>query len=345
MESRPSQTTTGGIAPLKPDRIMQFAFGYAAPLILEAAVNHRVFDVLDKGPKTLEEVAKETGASTRGLRGIMNALVALEFLARDGNRYKLTPESQQFLVSTKPSYFGSIFKHMCRQLMPKWMQLTEVVKTGKPATELNQEEGSKFFADFVESIFPMSYPAAQALGDALKISSAKNTVSVLDLAAGSGVWGIALAQKSPKVKVTAVDWPNVLDVTRRVVERFKLGGQFTYSPGDLDSADFGSGHQLATLGHILHSEGERRSRELFKKTFKALAPGGTIAIAEFTPNDERTGPPPTLIFAVNMIVNTEEGDTFTLAEVRSWLQDAGFKDVRTVDAPGPSPLILATKPG
>jgi ubiquinone/menaquinone biosynthesis C-methylase UbiE len=342
MESGSSQKAAG--APLKPDRIMQFAFAYSAPLMLEAAVNHRVFDVLDKGPKTLEEVAKETGASVRGLRGIMNALVGLELLARDGNRYKLTPESQQFLVSTKPGYFGAIFKHMCRQLMPKWMQLTEVVKTGKPATSINQEEGSKFFAEFVESIFPMSYPAAQTLGDALKISSAQTEVKVLDLAAGSGVWGIALAQRSPKVKVTAVDWPNVLDVTRRVVERFKLNNQFSYSPGDLDSADFGSGHHLATLGHILHSEGERRSRELLKKTFKALAPGGTIAIAEFTPNDERTGPPPTLIFAVNMLVNTDEGDTFTLAEVRSWLQEVGFKDVRTVDAPGPSPLILATKP-
>jgi ubiquinone/menaquinone biosynthesis C-methylase UbiE len=331
--------------PATPERVMQMAFAFSAPLMIEAAIEHRVFDLLDAGPKTVDEVAKASGASVRGLRGIMDALVGLEFLQRDGNRYKLAADTQQFLVSTKPSFLGNVFKHMNRQLMPKWMQLNEIVRTGKPAYSVNEQgDGSAFFAQFVESIFPMSYPAASALGDALKLSTTEKPISVLDLAAGSGVWGIALAQKSPKVRVTAVDWPNVLDVTRRVVERFKLGDRFTYSPGDLATADFGSGHQIATLGHILHSEGERRSRELLKKTFKALAPGGTIAIGEFNPNEERTGPPQALIFAVNMIVNTDEGNTFTFGEISRWLNDAGFTNARTIDTPGPSPLILATKP-
>jgi hypothetical protein len=93
----------------------------------------------------------------------------------------------------------------------------------------------------------------------------------------------------------------------------------------------------------LHSEGEQRSRALIKKTYEALASGGTIAIAEFMANDERTGPPNAMIFAVNMLVNTDAGDTFTLAEMSSWLTEAGFKDVRTLEVPGPAPLILATK--
>ncbi|HEX5324133.1 MAG TPA: methyltransferase, partial [Capsulimonadaceae bacterium] len=81
-----------------------------------------------------------------------------------------------------------------------------------------------------------------------------------------------------------------------------------------------------------------------KKVYAALAPGGTIAIAEMVPNDERTGPPFPLIFAVNMLVNTEKGDTYTFGELSQWLREAGFTDCRTLDAPGPSPLILATKP-
>lgn len=330
--------------PVTPDRIMQFAFAYSGPLILEAAIRHRVFDLLDKGPMTIAEVSRESGASVRGLRAIMNALVGLEFLAKDGDRYRLTPESEQFLVSTKPSFFGGLIKHTSGQLMPKWMQLNEIVRTGKPAMAVNQEsDGTAFFHEFVESIFPMSYPAASALADALNLAETDKPVSVLDLAAGSGVWGIALAQRSSKVRVHAVDWPGVLDVTRRVAERFKLGDRITYAAGDLQSADFGSGHQVATLGHILHSEGECRSRELLKKTAKALAPGGTIAIAEFVPNAQRSGPPHTLIFAVNMLVNTDDGDTFTFEEISAWLKEAGFVDVRTLEAPGPSPLILATK--
>ena len=95
---------------------------------------------------------------------------------------------------------------------------------------------------------------------------------------------------------------------------------------------------------ILHSEGEERSRKLLKKTAGALIRGGTIAIGEWLVNDERTEPLNALMFAVNMLVNTERGDTFSFNEIKSWLDEAGFKDARTLEAPGPSPLVLATKP-
>jgi hypothetical protein len=143
-----------------------------------------------------------------------------------------------------------------------------------------------------------------------------------------------------------VDWPGVLPVTERVAERHGVADRFTFVAGDLDSADFGKGHQIAALGHILHSEGIERSKALLKKTFAALAPGGTIAIAEWLVNDDRNGPPPGLIFAVNMLVNTEHGDTFSFAEISRWLSAAGFVNPRLVDElQCPSPLILATKPG
>ena len=147
------------------------------------------------------------------------------------------------------------------------------------------------------------------------------------------------------MQVTAVDWPAVIGVTRRVVARHKLEKQFRYVEGDLHEADFGRGHDIAILGHILHSEGERKSRALLRKTFDALAPGGTIAIAEFLVSDDRTGPANATIFAVNMLVNTDEGDTFSFEQISRWLSEAGFKNARTLDAPGPSPLILATKSG
>ncbi len=328
-----------------PNRIMQLAWGYAPPLIIESAVKHRVFDVLDKGAKSAEDVARETGTSLRGVRMIMNALVGFELLSKDiSGKYGLTPESAAFLVSTKPSFQAGIFKHVSSHLIPKWLQLDQIVKTGKPAQAVNsQDEGAAFFEKFVEDIFPMSYAAAGVLGDALKLKDAKQPVRVLDIAAGSGVWGIALAQKSPQVKVTAVDWPGVLPVTKRIAARFKVDDRFSYVAGDLHDVDFGRDHNIATLGHILHSEGEARSRALLKKCYASLAPGGTIAIAEFVANDDRTGPPQAMIFAVNMLVNTELGDTFTNKEIASWLTEAGFKDVRTLEAPAPSPLILATK--
>jgi ubiquinone/menaquinone biosynthesis C-methylase UbiE len=325
---------------------MQLVWGYAPPLILEAAIRHGVFDVLDNGAKTVEGVEDATGASARGLTALMNALLGLELLTKDAQgRYALTPESAAFLVSTKPSFQGGMIIHCSEQLIPKWLRLNEIVATGRPAEAVNQErQGGDFFHKFVEDIFPMSYGSAQKLAAALDLNGARQPIGVLDLAAGSGVWGIALAQKSQYVHVTAVDWPEVIPVTRKTVARLGLMKRFEFVAGDLLAADFGRNHAVATLGHILHSEGEERSRTLLRRTFEALDSGGTVAVAEFLVNDERTEPLAGLLFAVNMLVNTENGDTYSFREISAWLSEAGFVNARTLEAPGPSPLILATKP-
>lgn len=331
---------------LTPERLQQLGFGYAPPLIISAAVNNKIFDFLQGGAKTVEQLKKETGADARGLRAIMDALVGLELLKKDRQtRYSLTPESQAFLVSDKPGSLAGFFGSILPVMTSRWLRLTDIVREGRPAVAVNQEaEGTEFFSQLVETIIPMSYPGAQKLADHLKIANAKEQVRVIDLAAGSGIWGIALTQKSPRVRVTAVDWAGMIPTTKRITEKFGVRDRFDFIEGDLSKANFGSGYDLATLGHILHSEGEQRGRQLLGKAFRALKSGGTIAIAEWLVNDERTKPLPSLMFCVQMLVNTEKGDTFSFNEIKQWLEDAGFKKVRKLEAPGPSPLILATKP-
>jgi ubiquinone/menaquinone biosynthesis C-methylase UbiE len=329
-----------------PERLMELGFAYAPPLIISAGVSNKVFDSLEDGAKTSEQVAKETGASARALRILMDALVGLNLLKKDRReKYSLTDESAAFLLSKKPGTHAGFFGIIAPQLISRWLRLSDVVREGRPAVAVNQEtEGTEFFSQLVENIIPMSYPPAQKLGDHLKLAKAKNEIRVLDLAAGSGIWGIALVQKSPRVRVTAVDWAGMIPTTKRITQKFGVGERFNYIEGDILQANFGSGYDIATLGHILHSEGEDRSRQLLKKTFRALKSGGTIAIAEWLVNDDRTKPLPSLMFAVQMLVNTEKGDTFSFNEIKNWLEEPGFRKVRKLAAPGPSPLILATKP-
>jgi len=331
---------------ITPERLQQLGFAYSPPLIISAAVNNNVFDTLQAGPKTVEQVKKETGASARGLRAIMDALVGLELLKKDRqSRYSLTPESQAFLISDKPGTLAGFFGSILPVLTSRWLRLTDIVRDGRPTIAVNQEtDGTEFFSQLVETIIPMSYAGAQKLANHLKVAKAKEQVRVIDLAAGSGIWGIAVTQKSPRVRVTAVDWAGMIPTTKRITEKFGVRDCFDFIEGDLLEANFGSGYDVATLGHILHSEGEERSRQLLKKTFRALKSGGTIAIAEWLVNDDRTKPLPSLMFSVQMLVNTEKGDTFSFNEIKGWLEDAGFKKVRKLEAPGPSPLILATKP-
>ena len=173
-----------------PERLMELSFAYAPPLIISAAAGNKVFDALENGAKTAEEVAKETAASPRALRILMNALVGLDLLKKDRRgRYSLTPESAAFLISEKPGTHAGFFGTIAPQLISRWLRLTDIVREGRPAVSVNQEtEGTEFFCQLVENIIPMSYPAAQKLGDHLKIAKTKKEIRVLDLAAGSGIW-------------------------------------------------------------------------------------------------------------------------------------------------------------
>lgn len=339
-ETTPSPTVPSG----GPEQIQRIAWGFAPLMALEAALANGIFDALAGGALTLPALAGRTGASPRGLKALLPALTAFGLLRCEGEAYALTEEAARFLVSTSPAALTGMIRHLSHQLLDQWRRLPEVVQSGRPVVAVNAEpEGSAFFAEFVEALFPMNRPAALALAGHLALGRRGRAVSVLELAAGSGVWGITLAESAPEVRVRAVDWPGVLPVTRRMVERCGLGGRFTFVGGDLASADFGSGHDVAVLGHILHSEGERRGRALLRRCAEALAPGGEIVIAEFLVEPDRSGPLFGLIFALNMLIHTEEGDTFSFPEIAAWLAEAGFEEARLLPVPAPSLLILARR--
>ena len=332
--------------PVTPARLLQFSWAFAIPLMIDAAVRGRLFDALDRGPGSAAALAAEAAISERGARAVLNALTSVQLLSKDAEgRYALTPESALYLVSTSPSYLGGIFRHASAELMPRWLALNDVIRAGGPTRHADDEaSGAAHFRDFVEDIMPLSFPAARVLADALVSEAGEAPIRVLDVAAGSGVWGIALAERSPDVRVTAVDYAQVLDVTESVAARFGVADRIEMRAGDMFEIDFGDGYQAALLGQVLHSVGESRSRALLAKVYKALAPGGAIAIAEFLVDEARATQTNALIFAVNMLVNSKVGDTYSFAEIAGWLKEAGFENVRTLEAPGPSPLILANRP-
>jgi precorrin-6B methylase 2 len=333
--------------PVTPERITQMAWGFAPPLMLQAGVDNQIFDFLNAGPKTIEQIASGTKTSKRGTRALVEGLAGLGLLIRTDDTFSLSPDTAAFLVSTKPGFLGGVLGHLTGQLLQTWSKLSKAVRTGKPVTAVNQQKsGAKFFRKFVEDLFNLNYAGAAALAENLAPALSSNgAVKILDIAAGSGVWGIAMAQKIPQSHITAVDWEKVTPITQKIAERHNLADRLTTIDGDLQKADFGKGYNVALLGHILHSEGEVRSRKLLKKVFKSLAPGGTIAIAEFVPDEGRAGPAYPLIFAINMLVHTDVGDTYTFSQMTGWLKEVGFENIRQIPVPGPSPILVAAKPG
>lgn len=326
-----------------PGKIIETTFAFATTRVLITAIDLELFTHIAKGNHTVAQIAKAASASERGVEIILNGLTSLDFLIKSNGTYDLTPLSEKFLVKGKPSYFGDFVQHG-DDLWEPWSHLTDVAKKGKPFKRIEKEQGPEFFEKMVVQIFPMSYPCAKAAAEALGAGSSWKNLDILDVATGSGAWSIAFAQVDKGANVTALDWPNVLEVTKKMVNKFDLGKRFTFLPGDLREVDFDEKqYDLVILGHICHTEGAEKTRELFYRVHRALKHGGKVLIADMIPDDERKCAVFPLMFAANMLVNSTEGNTFTMAEYTEWLDDAGFKDMTIIDAPGPSPLIVASK--
>jgi len=182
--------------------------------------------------------------------------------------------------------------------------------------------------------------AARELGKGLPAQDAR----ILDVAAGSAVWSIPFAEDLSQARVTALDFAQVLDTTRAYAKRHGVGDRFDYIEGNLRDVDLGEGRfDLAVLGNIIHSEGEASTRDLFGRLHRSLRASGRVAILDMIPEDDRSGPVFPLGFALNMLLHTAEGDTYTFAQISQWLKDAGFTAVDRVDIQFHSPMIVATR--
>lgn len=332
-----------------PERIMQMAWGFSITRVLATALELELFRHVADGKTTPADIAKACAATPRGIAMVVDAMVGLGLLIRAGAGrdapVSLAPDADLFLVKGKPSYVGDFILFHSHFIDAQWRSLTEVVRTGKPVVALDKPaEGVPVWHDLVDALFAVGFKAAQQVGVELGRRHPGKAIRLLDVAAGSGVWGIGAATTNPNVRATFQDLPETLTHTKRWVERMGLAARAEYLPGDLRQVDFGTARfDAVTLGHICHSEGAEASRALLAKVAKATTPGGTLVIAEFVPNADRNGPPLPLLFALNMLVNTTVGDTFTFPEYAAWLTAAGFKDARQIEAPSPSPLIVATK--
>ncbi|MHB1543492.1 MAG: SAM-dependent methyltransferase [Gammaproteobacteria bacterium] len=233
------------------------------------------------------------------------------------------------------------------RLWEMWGKLADAVRTGRPQMAVNQQQkAEEFFPTLVRSLHIQNRDKAQTL--ARRLTAGRKGLRGIDVACGSGVWGIAVCEADPEARFVAQGFPAVLDLTRQYVRQQGVGDRYEFLPGNLREVDFGRDRfDLALLGNIVHSEGEASSRDLFRRLHAALRPGGRIVIVDMLPNDARTGPEFPLFFALNMLLATEEGGTYTLAEYTEWLCQAGFHTVETtvemMDVGGHSPAVIATK--
>ena len=341
-----SERTEPHVSHASPQPVLEAVYGFAVTRALATAVELEIFTRVARGRATLEALCQDTGCSAGGLSMLLSVVTAMGFLETSADSYRLTAVSAEYLNRSSPRYIGDYVSVITASSWSAWTQLSDTIRTGRPARSLQGEQpDGAFFAELVPALHALTSDAATAAARALLATKPVGPWNVLDVAAGSAVWSLAIAREDREASLTVIDLPEVLDgVTRKFVEIEGYSDRFIFRPGNLRTMDLDEGvFDLIILGHVCHGEGAERSRSLIQRAHRALRPGGRILIAELLPDDDRRGPVLPLLFGLHMLVMTDEGGVFTLAEYRDWLSEAGFQDVNTLAVPAPSPLIMATK--
>ncbi|HCU24975.1 MAG TPA: hypothetical protein DF383_08160, partial [Deltaproteobacteria bacterium] len=329
---------------IQPELIQNIAWGHVRTQVLATAVELDLFSAVHNGNGAVEKIARNLNLPLRSTRMILDALVGMGLVGKTRGLYKLEPEARTFLLRGEPGYLGAFlqFDEFSRH---GWSALTHTVQSGKPLSEfVLPDYRKKFFQELVKRIFPLSYASSIALCKKLGIGKKLKNQKILDVGCGSAAWSIAFALADPQAQVTAVDFPEVLEITQNFVQRFRLQKQFELRGGDFHTLPFpAESYDAVILGHICHGEGEAATRKLLKKSYDALKPGGKLLIAEFIANDLRSGPELPMLFALNMLLFTEHGDVFTTKEMRRWLSFVGFKKIASMAVQYPVTVIAATK--
>lgn len=309
------------------EEVLQAAWSFQRASVLTAAADLNVFTCLHGKPMTADALAGELGTDLRATTILLDALAALEFLTKQGDDYSVPEDLAELLSEKSEKNILPMVRHLANCLS-RWSQLAKVTRSGKPAERCASIRGEAADqADFIGAMHNFSAPVAAEVVGRLKPLKFKH---VLDIGGASGTWTMAFLDAVPEARATLFDLPDVVAMAEQRLSDAGLSDKVTLVPGDFYTDDLPAGVDLAWLGAICHQNSRRQNRELFAKIHKALTDDGVIVIRDVVMDPSHTSPAGGALFAVNMLVATEGGNTYTFDEYCEDLREAGFDDVTLV---------------
>ena len=325
------------------DRLLELGRSYQAAAVLAAAADLDLFDALAGRPRTAQETARKLRGDVRGIVILLDALVALRLLRKQAGRYSLIAGTAACLTADGAQSLLAMAQHQANCLR-NWAQLARVVQTGRPAKRTPSVRGAGGDqAAFIGAMHNISAPHADRVIQALRPLRFHH---LLDLGGASGTWTIAFLRACPAARATLFDLPHVIPMARRRLADAGLARRVQLVTGDFMKDPLPSGANLAWVSAIVHQNSRAQNRALFASVFQALAPGGRIALRDILMAKTRTRPLAGALFAVNMLVATAAGGTFTFDELREDLEAVGFKQAAVLrQDEAMNSIVAAKKPG
>ncbi len=313
--------------PLDPETIEGLCTGFQKARIIISAAELDIFSKFREGPKSVSELCKANGWEPRGLQILLDALASIGLLKKRSEYYSVEPHISKALDSRSEESILPMLLHRVR-MWNSWSNLTSIV-TGAfdMGSFIKRNRSRDDIEAFIGAMEVVGRKRASKIAKDINLKGRKN---LLDIGCGSGVYSRALLELNPIMSATLFDLTLVIEITSEKIAKTRFDGRIRYVQGDFNVDSLPSGHDTVLLSAIIHMNGRDKNRSLFSKTYQALEPNGILIIRDHVMEESRISPEDGAIFAVNMLVATREGSTYTFREISEDLTLAGFRNVKLI---------------
>ncbi len=328
--------------PPDPGAIMDALCAFQLTEALKGAIELDVFSHIGAGAVTAAAIAECASASERGVRILCDYLTVRGFLGKEGDRYSCSPTAAVFLDKRSPAYVGTIANFLANdRIVTSYRNLAGAVRKGGTTVTSTVSPNDPVWVEFARSMAPFLGMVAGLVAPI--VATPGRAQKVLDVAAGHGLFGLRVAQANPSATVYGTDWADVLTVAVENAKALGVADRYHTIPGSAFDVDLGADYDLVLVPNFLHHFDPETNTSLLSKLRRAMTPGGTMAIVEFVPNEDRVSPPIAAAFSMQMLGATEKGDAYTFNDLDAMLSGAGFSNRRAQPlGPTPQTLVLGT---
>lgn len=299
---------------------------YRLPRVLIAALELNLFTAIGTVEWTIPALARDVKVSERGLAILCRNLAMAGLLKKKGQTYTNSRLSATALNALHPAYRGDYLR-LITSHWAAWGRLPESVKSGLPLDHDEPEE-EDYRRRFTWAMHHRTLETAPKIATQIDLRGVR---TLLDLGGGPGTYAMAFLAKNPALRATVCDRPAALDVAKEIASTHKAGARLSYLPLDLLTEAIPGTYDVIWYSNVLHIYSPQDNQAVFRRALAALSPGGRLLIQDaFLHDREGLFPEEASLFAVSMLLFTERGNTYTAAETKAWLTDAGFERIKVL---------------
>ena len=307
-------------------RLQNLSYAHKQSGTLRAALELGLFTAVSEGATSVGEIAAALGLSDLDAERLVVACAALDLLEKDGDTHRNAPDVERFLVKGKPTYIGPwlIFNGWDFE---RWKDLAGILRSSSPPKVLGLYESlsDEMAREYHEATYAVGLGAGMLF--ARDVDLCERSL-VLDLGGGSGAYCIAAVQRYPHLKAIVFDFAPVCRVAQEFIARWGMEDRISTHAGDFTSDPLPTGADVMILASNLPQYDGKMLEAVLRKAYRALRPGGELHVVGETLDDEKRGPLGPALWGLHEALFGSAGRAHSEAEVRGYLERAGFAEVR-----------------